>query len=73
MDIVALQKWAYIPDLPDDIGPIRTFLHEYSKIPAADIDHHILRAVCSDDPILLNLFPVSPKGRLTRLVADTPP
>ncbi|KAG5982427.1 hypothetical protein E4U55_001905 [Claviceps digitariae] len=44
MDIIAVQKWAYIAELPDDIGPVRTFLQEYSKIPADDIDHHILRA-----------------------------
>lgn len=45
MDIIALQNWAYIPDLPDDIGPIRNLLLEYSKIPAKDIDKHILQVV----------------------------
>lgn len=45
MDIIALQNWAYIPDLPDNIDPIRNLLLEYSKIPAKDIDSHILRVV----------------------------
>ncbi|KFG80128.1 hypothetical protein MANI_013367 [Metarhizium anisopliae] len=43
MDIIASQSWAYIPDLPDDIGPIRNLLLVYSRIPASDIDSHILR------------------------------
>lgn len=45
MDIIASQSWAYIPDLPDDIGPIRNLLLVYSRIPASDIDSHILRVV----------------------------
>ncbi|KAG6014704.1 hypothetical protein E4U43_006241 [Claviceps pusilla] len=71
MDIVALQKWAYIPDLPDDIGPIRTFLHEYSKIPAADIDHHILRA--REDAWNSSRFPCIGRWKFLRLAEQNDP
>lgn len=50
MDIVELQKWAYVPDLPDDIGPIRRLLQEYSRIPAKDVNAHILRVVRAASP-----------------------
>ncbi|KAG5950027.1 hypothetical protein E4U53_005542 [Claviceps sorghi] len=71
MDIVALQKWAYIPGLPDDIGPIRAFLQEYSKIPADDIDHHILRA--REDAWNSSRYPFIGRWRFLRLAERNDP
>lgn len=69
MDIVALQNWAYISELPDEFGPIRSFLRVYSKIPAEDIDYHIRRVVCFDIPSSRRRA----QDRLTELIANPCP
>ncbi|GAB0144812.1 hypothetical protein EsHS_00005269 [Epichloe bromicola] len=71
MDIIALQNWAYIPDLPDDIGPIRNLLLEYSKIPADDIDHHILRV--REDAWKVSRFPCVGRWKFLRLTDHNDP
>ncbi|KAK5995205.1 Asnovolin E/Chermesin D methyltransferase nvfJ [Cladobotryum mycophilum] len=43
MDLVEMQKWAFIPSLPDDIAPIRDLLIRYSKISPPDINAHLIR------------------------------
>ena len=45
MDIVELQRWSFIPDLPPDVGAIRELLHDYSKIPAEEVDRHLIGIV----------------------------
>lgn len=46
MDILSVQRWSYIPEVPDDIAPIRKLLETYSQIPSKDIDSHLLHIVC---------------------------
>ncbi|KAL5094847.1 hypothetical protein Trisim1_005578 [Trichoderma cf. simile WF8] len=43
MDILEIQKWAFMPNLPDNIAPIRELLTRYSKIPADEIEPHLIR------------------------------
>lgn len=45
MDIVELQRWSFIPDLPPDIGGIRKLLEDYSKIPPSQVDEHLIEIV----------------------------
>lgn len=45
MDLMQMQAWAYIPDLPHDTQPIRDLLLGYSKIPPQDVSDHLLRIV----------------------------
>lgn len=45
MDILELQKWAFMPGLPDNITPIRDLLVRYSRIPSEEIDSHLIRIV----------------------------
>lgn len=45
MDIVELQRWSFIPELPTDIGAMRELLQNYSKIPAEEIDRHLIGIV----------------------------
>jgi hypothetical protein len=45
MDILEIQKWAFMPNLPDNITPVRDLLVRYSKIPAEEIDPHLIRIV----------------------------
>ncbi|KAG6009710.1 hypothetical protein E4U21_001458 [Claviceps maximensis] len=71
MDIFALQQWAYISDLPDNIGPIRAFLQEYSKIPADDIDRHILRA--REDAWNSSRYPCIGRWKFLRLAERNDP
>ncbi|KAG6034724.1 hypothetical protein E4U41_006405 [Claviceps citrina] len=71
MDIIALQNWAYIPDLPDDIGPIRDLLLNYSKIPADEIDHHILRV--REEAWKVSRFPCVGRWNFLRLAEQNDP
>jgi len=50
MDLIEMQQWAYISDVPDDLGPIRDLLRTYSNIANEGIDDHLLRVVscCCD-------------------------
>ncbi|KAM0265663.1 hypothetical protein ACHAQJ_000097 [Trichoderma viride] len=43
MDILEIQKWAFMPNLPDNITPVRDLLVRYSKIPAEEIDPHLIK------------------------------
>lgn len=45
MDILEIQKWAFMPNLPDNIAPIRELLTRYSKIPADEIEPHLIKIV----------------------------
>ncbi|KAL3956270.1 hypothetical protein ACCO45_009116 [Purpureocillium lilacinum] len=45
MDLIEMQQWAYISDVPDDLGPIRDLLRTYSNIANEGIDDHLLRVV----------------------------
>lgn len=45
MDILEIQKWAFMPGLPDNITPIRDLLVRYSRIPTEQIDSHLIRIV----------------------------
>ncbi|EXV05933.1 S-adenosylmethionine-dependent methyltransferase family protein [Metarhizium robertsii] len=71
MDIIASQSWAYIPDLPDDIGPIRNLLLVYSRIPASDIDSHILRV--REDAWRVSRFPCVGRWKFLRLTEQNDP
>lgn len=44
----ALETWkklAYIDEVPEDIGPFRKLLEEYSKVPPNEIDELLLNTV----------------------------
>lgn len=41
------KRFAYVDDLPEDIGPFRTLLEKYSKVPPSEIDGLLLRTVGS--------------------------
>lgn len=56
MDVIEVQRWAYVQDLPSDIDPVRHLLRTYSRIPEEHVDSHLRRVV-------------SPAGR--RHVVDT--
>jgi len=43
MDLIQLQKWSYIAELPHHVDPVRQLLRDYSKIPARDVDKHLLQ------------------------------
>ncbi|KAH7319698.1 hypothetical protein B0I35DRAFT_217887 [Stachybotrys elegans] len=43
MDLLQLGQWSYIPEVPDSIAPARRLLQTYSKLPAEDVDRHILQ------------------------------
>lgn len=45
MDILTLQKWAYIEGAPSYNATVYGLLHDYSGIPEADIDSHLLHIV----------------------------
>lgn len=45
MDILEIQKWAFMPGLPDNITPIRDLLVRYSRIPTEQIDSHLIKIV----------------------------
>ena len=45
MDVLEIQKWAFMPNLPDNIAPIRDLLIRYSQIPAEEIEPHLLKIV----------------------------
>ncbi|OAA50616.1 hypothetical protein NOR_01066 [Metarhizium rileyi] len=71
MDIIAAQNWAYVPDLPDDVGPIRKLLLEYSKISASDLDSHILRV--REDAWRISRFPCIGRWKFLRLIEHDDP
>lgn len=45
MDVIEMQRWAYVQDLPSDIDPVRHFLRTYSRIPEEHVDSHLRRVV----------------------------
>lgn len=45
MDILALQKWAYVEGAPSYDATAFGLLHDYSGIPEEDIDSHLLHIV----------------------------
>ncbi|KND90499.1 hypothetical protein TOPH_04683 [Tolypocladium ophioglossoides CBS 100239] len=65
MDLIEMQKWAYIPDLPDDIGPVRDLLRAYSEIPIEEVDNHILRV--REDAWGVSRYPCVGRWRFLRL------
>lgn len=50
LDIVDLQNWAYIHDLPEDIAPARKLLRSYSDVSTDEVDEHIIRVVSHPRP-----------------------
>lgn len=45
MDILAVQKWAYIEGAPSYNATAYGFLQQYSGIPEEDVDNHLLDIV----------------------------
>lgn len=45
MDLIQLQKWSYIAELPHHVDPVRKLLRGYSKIPGPEVDSHLLHMV----------------------------
>ncbi|XP_044719095.1 methyltransferase domain-containing protein [Hirsutella rhossiliensis] len=43
MDVIEMQRWAYVQDLPSDIDPVRQLLRTYSRIPEEHVDSHLRR------------------------------
>jgi hypothetical protein len=39
------KKHAYVEELPDNIGPFKQLLQEYSKVPAGEVDELLRRTV----------------------------
>lgn len=56
MDVMKMRDWNYLEDPPQDIGPARHLLQEYSKIPNNDLEDHIRRVVGPALPPPLALF-----------------
>lgn len=52
MDIFAVQKWTYLEAVPDDTDAIKELLKNYSGIPEAEINSHLLDIVSESDPKL---------------------
>ncbi|KYK55177.1 hypothetical protein DCS_07139 [Drechmeria coniospora] len=71
IDIMTVQQWAYVSDLPDDIAPMRDLLRSYSKIPAADIDHHIMRV--RQDAWSISRYPFVGRWKFLRLADSQDP
>ena len=47
LDLVP-ENWkqlTYVDELPEDIGPFRKLLEDYSKVPPNKVDEHLLNAV----------------------------
>lgn len=68
---MASQDWAYLPDVPRDIGPIRKILLEYSKISPADVDGHILRV--REAAWKVSRFPCVGRWKFLRLTDQNDP
>ncbi len=45
MDILDLQKWAYIDGLPSQNATVSELFQKYSGISDSSIEHHLLRIV----------------------------
>lgn len=45
MDVMDMQKWAFLKDPPADISPMRELLVRYSRVPSRDVEYHLLRIV----------------------------
>ncbi|KAK2592264.1 hypothetical protein QQS21_010051 [Conoideocrella luteorostrata] len=71
MDILAMQNWSYIPDLPDDLDPIRNLLLEYSKIASENVNSHMLRV--REDAWKISRFPSVGRWKFMRLTAQDDP
>lgn len=59
MDILTLQKWAYIDGAPSYNATAYGLLNHYSGIPEADIDSHLLHIVGVFREPVYPLFPTN--------------
>lgn len=49
MDVLEIQKWSYMEQLPQDIYNLRQLLEQYSKIGPAEVDDHLFSIVSDHD------------------------
>ncbi|GJN71929.1 hypothetical protein PLICBS_006000 [Purpureocillium lilacinum] len=71
MDLIEMQQWAYISDVPDDLGPIRDLLRTYSNIANEGIDDHLLRV--RQEAWTISRYPFVGRWKFLRLVSSHDP
>lgn len=71
LDLMEMQRWAYIADVPDDLGPIRDLLRTYSKIDDEDLDKHLLRM--RQEAWTISRYPFVGRWKFLRLVDNQDP
>ncbi|UNI22707.1 hypothetical protein JDV02_008570 [Purpureocillium takamizusanense] len=71
LDLMEMQRWAYIPDVPHDLGPIRDLLRTYGNIANEDLDGHLLRV--RQEAWAISRYPFVGRWKFLRLVDSQDP